>query len=282
MTSPNSFVYSVCGDAHAELVNISLRFLKHFTRQEVLVVAARTAAPIHHDQVIRLEAGAEYDDRQASILLKTNLHRLIENRAGRCCYLDSDVVAVGPQIDAVFNMKTGPVTFAADHAPMRIFSRWAVSCDCVRNECDHLRDAIESKFGIKIDDPNWQHWNGGVFLFDSESVDFMDTWHQYTRSIFNDRQWKTRDQGTLIATVWKQGLQNQPVLPRVYNYLVDAMHGVPDAKRPSLSVADYYVDRGYSLDAGSDLARPQFLHFINGSIGARGWRNWDEAESLLT
>jgi hypothetical protein len=145
-----------------------------------------------------------------------------------------------------------------------------------------LRVAIESKFGVEITDTDWQHSNGGVFLFDSESTDFMDTWHQYTQSICNDPDWRTRDQGTLIAAVWKQGLQHQPVLPRAFNHIVDAMHGVPDAKRRSRSVANYYVDRGYSLDASSELPRPHFLHFINGSMGARGWKNWDEAEALLT
>lgn len=278
------FVYAVCGDAHAERVNISLRFLKHFTRKDVLVVAARSAAPIHHDQVIRHEPGREYDNRQAGILLKTNLHRLISGVIGsrRCCYLDSDVVAVDSEVDAIFRKKSGTVTFAADHGRMRLFSRWAVKCGCVGNECDHLRAAIESKFGIEISEPNWQHWNGGVFLFDCESTDFLDTWHRYTRAIFDDPDWRTRDQGSLIAAVWKQGLQYQPVLPRAFNYIVDAMHGVPVAKRPSLPVENYYIDRGYSLDRNSELPRPHFLHFINGSMGARGWRNWGEAEALLT
>jgi hypothetical protein len=276
------FVYAVCGNAHAERVNISLRFLKRFTHLEVLVVASRSTAPIDHDQVIRVEVGNEYDNRQASILLKTNLHRLIGPRSGCCCYIDSDVVAVSSEIDDIFKFKAGPVAFARDHGRMRIFSRWAVNCGCARNECDHLRSAIESKFGVDIGDPDWQHWNGGVFLFDSESADFMDTWHKYTRSISNDPNWRTRDQGTLIATVWKQGLQDQPVLPRTFNYIVDAMHGVPDAKRPSLSVANYYVDGGYSLNGSSELPRPRFLHFINGSMGVRGWKNWDEAEALLT
>jgi len=282
MTKRDLFVYAVCGDAHSELVNISLRFLKRFTRKDVLVVVARSSAPIRHDQVIRLESSGRYDDRQTSILMKTGLHRLIGERPGCCCYLDSDVVAVSSEIDSIFDMKTGPVTFAADHTRMRIFSRWAVSCGCASNECDHLRATIESKFGVEIGHPNWQHWNGGVFLFDSESTNFMDMWHEYTQSIFGDPHWRTRDQGTLIAAVWKLGLQHQPVLPRNYNYIVDAMHGVPNPKRPALSSAGYHVDREYSLDPCNGLPRPHFLHFINGSMGARGWKNWDEAEALLT
>ena len=159
------FVYAVCGDLHVKRVNLSLDFLKRFSRQDILVVAARADARIDHDQVIRIEIDPAFDNRQASILLKTNLHRLT-GAAGACCYIDSDVVAVSPEVDSIFQMKSGPVTFSADHGRMRLFSRWAVTCACGMNECDHLRTAIHEKFSVEVDDPNWQHWNGGVFLFD--------------------------------------------------------------------------------------------------------------------
>jgi hypothetical protein len=48
---------------------------------------------------------------------------------------------------------------------------------------------------------DWQHWNGGVFLFDDSSVEFLSSWHEKTvMRIFDLPNWKTRDQGTLIAT----------------------------------------------------------------------------------
>ncbi|MGH9763648.1 MAG: hypothetical protein ACREAC_22685, partial [Blastocatellia bacterium] len=81
----NLFVYAVCGDAHGRLVNTSLRFLKRFTSQEVLVVASRCASQIEHDQVIRIDPGDAFDNHQASILLKTNLHRLVGGRTGQSC-----------------------------------------------------------------------------------------------------------------------------------------------------------------------------------------------------
>ena len=277
----NLFVYAICGDAHVRFVNLSLQFLKRFTRNDILVVASRCETPIEHDQVMRVDSPAGFDNHQASIMLKTNLHRLVGERAGRCCYLDSDTVAVDSQIDAIFGHKKGPVMFAADHGRMRRFSRWAVQCGCSAGECDHLREAILTKFGIRISDPNWQHWNGGVFVFDAGSTDFLDTWHELTMSIFSDPGWKTRDQGTLIATVWKHGLQNQPVLPRVYNYVVDAMHGIPDSRRPSTIPSNYHIDSSYSLDPASSLPRPHLLHFINRGMGAREWKNWDEVEALL-
>ena len=281
-TSPKHlFAYALCGDSHGAFVNTSLRFLKRFTNQDIVVVAARCSTPIEHDQVFRSDIPDEFDNHQASILLKTNLHRLVGDRQRRCCYLDTDVVAVSDQIDSIFELKQGPVTFAADHGQMRRFSRWAMNCGCTRGECDHLRQAILEKFGVAVPDPNWRHWNGGVFLFDSDSTEFMDMWHAFTRSIFDDPAWKTRDQGTLIATVWKQGLQKQAVLPRIYNYIVDSMFGATDARRALLKPADYHVDRSYSLDPRSSSPHPYFLHFINRGLGARGWKNWDDAESLI-
>jgi hypothetical protein len=277
----NLFVYALCGEAHGHFVNTSLRFLKHFSRQEILVVASRCAGPINHDQVIRLHVPEEFDNHQASIILKTSLHRLLHKPTQRCCYLDTDIVAVDPQVDSIFDLKRGPVSFATDHVKMRRFSRWAVRCSCVAGECDHLREAILRKFGLEIQDPDWQHWNGGIFLFDSESADFLDTWHRYTRAILADTAWKTRDQGALIATVWRHGLQNQPPLPSLYNHIVDPMFGFQEARRASLRPSDYHVDNRYSLDGASHLPHPHFLHFINESLGARGWKNWDEAENRL-
>jgi hypothetical protein len=277
----NLFVYALCGDAHARCVNTSLQFLKKFSRQEILVVASRCALAIDHDQVIRLQVPEQFDNHQASIILKTSLHRLLNGSAQRCCYLDTDIVAVDYQVDAIFNLKRGPVSFGIDHVRMRRFSRWSVRCPCKSGECDHLRDAILTKFGVEVLEPDWQHWNGGVFLFDSESTDFLDTWHEYSRAVLADPTWKTRDQGALIAAVWRHQLQNQPPLPSTYNYIVDAMFGVQDSRRAFLGPSEYHVDNRYSLDDASELPRPHFLHFINQSLGARGWKNWDEAENQL-
>jgi hypothetical protein len=255
--------------------------LKHFSRQEILVVASRCDVSIDHDQVIRMQVPEQFDNHQASIILKTNLHRLLGKPAQRCCYLDTDIIAVDHQVDAIFDLKRGPVSFGLDHVRMRRFSRWAVRCACDGGDCDHLREAILKKFGVEVQEPDWQHWNGGVFLFDSESTDFLDTWYEYTREILADSGWKTRDQGTLIAAVWRHGLENQPPLPSVYNYIVDPMHEVKESRRASLRPSEYQVDNQYSLEGTSELPRPHFLHFINKSLGARGWKNWDEAENRL-
>lgn len=278
--SCNLFVYAVCGDAHGHRVNSSLRFLKRFSRQEILVVKSRCDTPIDHDQVLRVEMPDTYNNHQTSILLKTGLHRVVGSAAKRYCYLDSDVVAVSPEVDTIFDIKQGPIVFSTDHVRMRQFSRWAVRCDCT-GRCDHLRQAILEKFEIEISDADWQHWNGGVFIFDSESSGFLDTWHRFTREILDDPRWKTRDQGTLIAAAWRHGLQNLCPMPITYNYIVDPFNSVRDTDRPSLRTFEYRINTRYSLHSMPGVLRPHFLHFIHG-LNARGWKNWDDAETLLT
>jgi len=109
----------------------------------------------------------------------------------------------------------------------------------------------------------------------------MDSWHEHTKFIFEDQGWKTRDQGTLIATVWEYGLQNQRTLPKEYNFIVDAMYGIPANKRSQAKITDYHLDKRYSLGPFSSLTHPYFLHFINGAIGRKGWKNWDDVAKLL-
>jgi hypothetical protein len=90
-----------------------------------------------------------------------------------------------------------------------------------QNECDHLTDAIKETFGIDVAEKNWQHWNGGVFVFDDHSHEFLNAWHTKTMQIFKLPYWKTRDQGTLIATAWEFGLAGHPTLNKQFNFLAD-------------------------------------------------------------
>jgi hypothetical protein len=275
------FVYVVAGDSQVPRLNHSLEFLKHFVRCEIVVIASRCTLPINHDQVMRPYVDELFDDHQASILLKTGLHRVLGRVPDECCYIDSDVIAVSSESEKIFSEKTGLVTFAADHVRLGGFSRYAVRCACQRGDCDHLRQAIGEKFDIEVSDPNWQHWNGGVFLFDSGSTAFLDTWHNLTRSAFEDPFWRTRDQGTLVAAVWRHGLQHQASLDRKYNHIVDPWRHVSDQARVGKLPSAYRVDSSYSLKGESGLARPVLLHMINGAVGAAGWKNWDDAAHVL-
>ncbi|HNV95558.1 MAG TPA: hypothetical protein PKG63_03715 [Bacteroidales bacterium] len=89
-----------------------------------------------------------------------------------------------------------------------------------QNRCNHLREALKNVFNVDVYS-DWHHWNGGVFIFDDRSYNFMEQWHQNTLLIFQNRYWKVRDQGTLIATVFQNNLQQHPTLPEKYNFIAD-------------------------------------------------------------
>ena len=132
-------------------------------------------------------------------------------------------------------------------------------------ECNHLKTAIEKKFDLKIADENWQHWNGGVFLFDSGSKNFMHLWHLRTMKIFKDPHWKTRDQGTLIATAWQLGLQNSPLLSKKFNFIADPSN-------PRLMLSD---DRKFITDdAFQTQYSPAFIHVFH-HFGNSDWEIWN-------
>lgn len=88
-------------------------------------------------------------------------------------------------------------------------------------QCNHLQQKIQETFSVEVKEPNFQHWNGGVFLFNDSSHSFLESWHTKTMKIFRLKSWKTRDQGTLIATVWEHGLQNHPVMDKKWNFIAD-------------------------------------------------------------
>ena len=139
-----------------------------------------------------------------------------------------------------------------------------------QNRCTHLHEKITEKFGLTIPGTDWQHWNGGVFLFDRNSADFMDEWHRKTMEIFADNEWKVRDQGTLIATVVSRNLTRHPTLPEEYNFIADfykpeivACHKQPGTFRK-----------------GNKIIRPAFVHVYH-HFGDNSWDVWKHIESLL-
>jgi hypothetical protein len=136
-------------------------------------------------------------------------------------------------------------------------------------ECDHLPQAIFAKFGVAVSEGSWQHWNGGVFLFNEKSHEFLEFWHQATLEIFKDPYWKTRDQGTLISSVWKFELQNHSPLPREFNF-----------------IADYYTDgiswdisRGFTFNNFKTSFNPYFVHVYH-NWGNRDWEIWRAIEEI--
>lgn len=132
------------------------------------------------------------------------------------------------------------------------------------NQCDHLSEYIQDKFQIKVQNKKWQHWNGGVFIFDDQSHDFLESWHEATLEIFQDEKWKTRDQGTLIATAWKFGVQNQKTLDTSWNYICD-YNNVLFGHNPQ--------DGTLTTDQ-KKYKQPQFVHVYH-HFGDKKWDFWN-------
>lgn len=132
------------------------------------------------------------------------------------------------------------------------------------NQCDHLKEYIKNKFDIDISKNKWNHWNGGVFIFNDSSHDFLNFWHNATMEIFKDPQWKTRDQGTLIATVWKFQLENQTPLAEQWNYICD-YNNVLFGFRP---------EDGTLTKDKRKYTKPQFVHVYH-HFGDISWDFWN-------
>ncbi len=138
--------------------------------------------------------------------------------------------------------------------------------DC---KCNHLKAAITETFSIDVSENNWHHWNGGVFLFDEQSEDFLESWHEKTMHIFELDYWKTRDQGTLIATAQEFGLKNHHTLPSEFNFIADYDH-------------DKIAHHGkleFSFDNTPGIIKPNFIHVYH-HWGDDSWEVWKEVEKV--
>ncbi len=138
------------------------------------------------------------------------------------------------------------------------------------NSCNCLCQAIKNDFGILVIEENWQHWNGGVFLFSKESAAFIEEWHRLTLQIFENPYWKTRDQGTLIATVWKMNLEGQPRLATNWNFLADANNDSVIFNKDGIG----------SVDGGKNSFNIEFAHIYH-RFGDATWSVWQNVVKLL-
>lgn len=386
----NIFVFVVCGaKEHITTLHFSLAYLMKYSNFPIYVVTdeERNEIAIKHNSIINIATPKNYNHHQASIYLKTGLHKFLP-KGNNYCYLDTDVVALSNQCDAIFNEFIAPITFAPDHCKIKKFSAYAVHCGCSKDwqmdreifasaqqkfdknslisdvklveqsrkldyifnelkhsylkkiktgiryffsypifklnaeffynrktkawfnqnkdiikydfpikaieketgfkynwwnhkwfntrgkslwedECEHLIDEIKNTFDINVKNKNWQHWNGGVFLFNDTSTDFMETWHTKTNHIFTLPNWKTRDQGTLIATVWEMDLQNQPVLSKNWNFIADCYNKGLALKATENQISDDGFKNSYS---------PNFIHVYH-NWGNKEWDVWQWIET---
>lgn len=388
----NKFVFVVCGSQeHIDTLHFSLQYLRHFSKYEIIVVtdSSRNEIPVRHSNIVDVKTPEEFSNHQASIYLKVGLNKFLPPK-NKYCYLDTDVIALSEDCDAIFNYQQGPVTFAADHCRMPKFSPSAVKCDCWEQnrkdiealealmekfdpsrkqqdplmekkkqqlvhkfeiikqnklnylfvslrflttikrfrldedtfydrwkkvwhdregrviimpaesmvkdieknsvwrwhplrrrwlgpdgrdvfnlECHHLPQYIRDRFGIVVSDKNFQHWNGGVFLFDDSSNDFLNAWFDKTMKIFTYPDWNTRDQGTLIATVWEMGLEKNPLLPQKFNFIADYNN-----PRLILDSEGNFTDNAFKTKV-----KPALVHIYH-NFGKKGWDIWDYVESI--
>ena len=137
-------------------------------------------------------------------------------------------------------------------------------------QCPHLRRAIHEKFKVNVHE-GWQHWNGGVFLFDDSGHKFMEAWHQNTLAVLNDPYWKTRDQGTLIATAWQLNMQHVPTLYKKFNFIAYFYN-------PALMLAEHTGE--ISSDALKTHYKPAFIHVFE-QFGNADWDIWRWIENKL-
>lgn len=137
--------------------------------------------------------------------------------------------------------------------------------DVYQMECNHLAQQISSTFNITVTNQNWQHWNGGLFLFDEKSHPFLDAWHNKTMHIFTLPDWKTRDQGTLIATAWEFGLHQMPLIDKRFNFIADYYKPTLILDKVSGLITD---------DAFKTSYQPALMHVYH-HFGLKGWDVWD-------
>jgi hypothetical protein len=257
----NTFVLVAAGTGHGLRASRAIRFLKRFSRCDIVVITSEEPALIAHDQVIRAPICSHWSGTFASRYIKTSLHRLLKPSAGRFCYLDNDILAVHPDCDQVFRQQFGPISFATDQdMTVRSFARWALREPRQRA----LSEVISEKFGVPVD-PLWRIWNGGLFVFNDESAAFMDLWHRYTLINLTDPIFLPRDQIALIAAAWEMRLQHQRRIPSEYNWVVTH----PLRWHPLL-----FHNKAFRRSDGTDI---KFLHVLSGSEG----RESDDAETLL-
>lgn len=266
------WVFVVCGDAeHLNAVRNAVRHLRPLSQHEIWMVtdSTRNRAVLDDgllDAVVDVRTPADLDDHQASIWLKTSVHRHVP--PGLWCYLDSDIVAAGAGVDEVFEHLDGPVAFASD-LPLAgntvdHFSPHAMTCDCradVVRRCGHLREQLTVRLGVTVPG-SWCHWNGGVFVFGDEATELLDRWHALAVASFDWPEWRTRDQGALIASVWQLGLQDTPRLGQEFNFIV------ADPWENNI-----YVDstKGWALSPTGPWIRPRMLHLFQPGLDDPLW-----------
>lgn len=105
MEFKRAFVFVVCGDKeHIETLHFSLKSFRKNTKFPSIVItdSKRNEIPILHEHIIDISTPEHFDHHQASIFLKTSVHKYLP-KGGTYVYMDSDILAVGEHCDQIFD-----------------------------------------------------------------------------------------------------------------------------------------------------------------------------------
>ncbi len=199
----NAFVFIGCGKDFRREIVTSVPQLRRFTKYPIFVIDAG-------------EGIEGYTGKQAAMLLKSGIHKFVSLAEKKFCYLDSDIMATSSEVDSIFDFPVG--SFVSDHVD---FTGFGKHCFGRVGGCPY--DRMRQKFGVNIS-VGWVHANGGLFLFDQSSVEFLEHWEKNIRIIIEDDLWPggaNRDQLALAATEWQRSEQNAERIPQKFNFLVD-------------------------------------------------------------
>ena len=88
--SKNIFVFVVCGaKEHIDTLHFSLNYLKRYSKCEIIVLtdSKRNEIKIKHNHVLEATAPKHFSHHQASIYLKTGIHKFLP-KGNNYCYFD--------------------------------------------------------------------------------------------------------------------------------------------------------------------------------------------------
>lgn len=90
-----------------------------------------------------------------------------------------------------------------------------------------------------------------------------------TLKIFENPEWKTRDQGTLAATVWKFGLKNQKTLDIIFNFIVDYNNN------------ELKYSGNFTFQSHGKIYKPFFLHIFHHFGNIKMGVVWQDVKKLF-
>lgn len=219
--SKQTYVVTFSGDNHLERANLCVRALKKFSSSDIVVLGSSFTGSVDHDQVVVVDPPSDLSLVEQSRYLKIGAFFHLDMK-GQFCYLDTDVLAVSSHVDDIFGFYEPPITFGADFGKtVARFTKYAITRKSKRN----LAENIAKRWVVKPDQ-DWKIWNGGMYLFDIDSVPFLGSWLAKTLWAMKHPDWHQRDQGTLIGAVWEMGLQEHPVFPPNFNWLHSLRGGI--------------------------------------------------------